>query len=433
MPQFPTTSLSYAPRAGFLSVFPAPLIMQRAPTTSDRALPGTIWVNQVSGSQAAYILIGIFGGNANWVSVEGGAGVFTSLTVTPGMVLINSDNNTGNDVTIETNGGANETIDIINNQGTQIPALEVAALVGGLELIGGAANIAAVNITASNAAGGISNTSGTGGFTVQTTGILGLTSTENANTAVQLIANGGTTERVTVQASQGTSANSVLVNSVAGGVTMNGVTNVTLSSIATNPLINIGNVVPTVARTTTIAGGTVASGIADTINIGTGGVNNGGASKVVNIANSAVTSGTQTVNIANGAVSGGQTQSVNICTGGGAGFSTVTIGGNATNTQILGQGVQVAGTALTINSGVGIGIFTGQTTAAGSSLTVTITNSVVTTNSGIIASVAVVGAEDAQMTVQKIRPLNGSFTVQMKNNGAAALASDLHVSFMVLS
>lgn len=65
-----------------LSAFPDPIIAQRAPTTSDKAVVGQIWVDQVG--QLSYIFIKNSAGNSVWVvqSNNGGAAVFTSLTVT---------------------------------------------------------------------------------------------------------------------------------------------------------------------------------------------------------------------------------------------------------------------------------------------------------------------------------------------------------------
>jgi len=64
-----------------LSAFPDPIVAQRAPTTADKAVVGQIWVDQVG--QLSYIFIKNSAGNSVWVvqSNNGGAAVFTSLTV----------------------------------------------------------------------------------------------------------------------------------------------------------------------------------------------------------------------------------------------------------------------------------------------------------------------------------------------------------------
>jgi len=77
------------------SVFPAPIIARRAPTTADTGYQiGTIWVEPKDSSgtavNAAWLLTSIINNSANWLSIQAGggsgAGVFTSLTVTPGPI-----------------------------------------------------------------------------------------------------------------------------------------------------------------------------------------------------------------------------------------------------------------------------------------------------------------------------------------------------------
>lgn len=79
---------------------PTPVIAKRNPTTSDFAFPTTIWTNITT--NALYILASVSNNQANWVLLEvgGGAGVFGSLTVTPGPISL-----TGT-TTINTAGGA---------------------------------------------------------------------------------------------------------------------------------------------------------------------------------------------------------------------------------------------------------------------------------------------------------------------------------------
>jgi hypothetical protein len=82
---------------------------------------------------------------------------------------------------------------------------------------------------------------------------------------------------------------------------------------------------------------------------------------------------------------------------------------------------------------MGVMTQTGLLTGAGASQVITITTTVVTVNSGILVSAANKGANDAQMTVTRVVPAAGSFTVTVKNNGAAALNGDLIISFMIIS
>ncbi len=91
-----------------------------------------------------------------------------------------------------------------------------------------------------------------------------------------------------------------------------------------------------------------------------------------------------------------------------------------------------AAAATTINANVGVSTHTGLITAAGATQVLTITNNVCTVGSAILCTLSSVGAEDALCTIEKVRPLAGSFTVAYQNNGAAALASDLILTFWIL-
>ena len=158
------------------------------------------------------------------------------------------------------------------------------------------------------------------------------------------------------------------------------------------------------------------------------------------------------ISIGNDAVS----QAVNVATAGAsfgadANAHTTTIGStNTTSTTTIQSGTggiglaaaglvsitaatdSQAGAAVTINANVGKGVFTGLTTAAGATQDFTITNSLVTAASGIIYSIANLGANDAQMQITRMIPGAGSFVVSVKNIGAAALNGDVIISFIVL-
>jgi hypothetical protein len=92
-----------------------------------------------------------------------------------------------------------------------------------------------------------------------------------------------------------------------------------------------------------------------------------------------------------------------------------------------------AGTAVTLNKRVGVATFTGLTTAAAASEALAITNSFVTAGSAIFVSCSNLGVNDAQMTVTRVKPEAGAFTVTVTNNGAAALDGDIIISFWVIN
>lgn len=87
----------------------------------------------------------------------------------------------------------------------------------------------------------------------------------------------------------------------------------------------------------------------------------------------------------------------------------------------------------TINVNVGVATFTGFTTAAAASQVFTITNAVCTAASAILVSVSNLGGNDAQMTVTRVTPGAGSFTVTTVNNGAAALNGDVIITFWIIA
>jgi hypothetical protein len=457
---------------GYVNVFPFPIVTNRAPVDGqDSGVNGQVWIDTVG--QDSYTMVDT--NTSTWINTGGGAGLFTDLDVDPGPVVINSTlttiTGTANvaDVIELTTGGAagvNSTITINNTTGTDAAAIGLFSDLGG--------------ISASAA------------------GIIEIASSLNGAGAVTIAADGGVTETVLITSNQGTSAGSITLGSLLGGIlleTAAAAKDVTLSSVlgsitlsagevaanaiaigaangsaqitagqavataiiieATNAaggvqikagsngiligtdgdtaILSMGDVIPTSARTTTLAGGTIGSAIADTVDIAPDGANFAGSSKVVNIATGALVLGTQTVNIASGNVTAAQTQAVNIGTG--TGTKTINLGNadGLTNIALNALETTAAGAVVVVNGRTGVGTLTGLTTAAGATETITITNSASTITSGIIVSAAVVGAEDAQMTVQKIRPNAGSITVLIKNNGAAALATDLIVSFMILS
>lgn len=74
---------------GTASIFPDPVVENRAPTTQDQSDIGRLWVYPAS--NAAYILTSITSGSSNWQLLEssGGVGNFTSLTVSPGPSTLN--------------------------------------------------------------------------------------------------------------------------------------------------------------------------------------------------------------------------------------------------------------------------------------------------------------------------------------------------------
>jgi len=125
-----------------LSAFPDPIVAQRAPTTSDKAVVGQIWVDQVA--EVSYIFIKNSAGNSVWVtqSNNGGAAVFASLSVVGNSTFTGNIVQSAGDVTIG-NDAAGQTI-----------------------LIGTGAAVKSVSIGSTNTTSGTSISGGTNGITL---------------------------------------------------------------------------------------------------------------------------------------------------------------------------------------------------------------------------------------------------------------------------
>ena len=95
--------------------------------------------------------------------------------------------------------------------------------------------------------------------------------------------------------------------------------------------------------------------------------------------------------------------------------------------------VTTAGAAGTLNTFMGVATQTGLTTASGATEVITITCNQIAITSGVFVSASNFGGNDAQMTVTRVIPAAGSFTVTLTNNGAAALNGDLVLTFWVVS
>lgn len=86
----PYLNVAYGLTEPLLNVFPSPIVSVRNPTTADKAQLGSAWVNK-SGNDA-WILTSIVANAATWTPIGGGAGSFTSLTVTPGNITATAGN-----------------------------------------------------------------------------------------------------------------------------------------------------------------------------------------------------------------------------------------------------------------------------------------------------------------------------------------------------
>jgi hypothetical protein len=167
--------------------FPDAIITQRAPTTSDRATIGTIWIDKLLND--VYIITSVSNGFSTWMNIAGGIANFDIVSATTGVVtpLLSKDTSglnivttTAGDITIQS--AANivlDAADYFTIDSTQTSSIVVTGAGQDLDLRsrGGSVVISsdevsdnAISLTTEAVAGGISFESGTGGIGILSTG-----------------------------------------------------------------------------------------------------------------------------------------------------------------------------------------------------------------------------------------------------------------------
>ena len=277
--------------------------------------------NQTSGTHVVNISTGTTAGGTKTVNI-GASGTAVNID---GTFLLNDS--------VNTNSGL--------NTGTSTGTVTIGNAAAGAIAVDTAAGISLDGATASN-------------FTVT-----------GATQDLTLSSVGGS---VNIGASEA-AADAIVLNAsdAAGGVQIQAGSNgILIGNEADCAVIDIGDVVPTSARTITIAGGAVGSAIADTLDLGPDGCTDAGGSKVVNLNSGALVDGTLTTNINSGNVTAG-THALNLSTG--TGTKTVNIGNAdvSTTSNVIGPvNINVSHNANTaINSGTSTGTLTLGNSAAG--------------------------------------------------------------------
>ncbi len=92
-----------------------------------------------------------------------------------------------------------------------------------------------------------------------------------------------------------------------------------------------------------------------------------------------------------------------------------------------------ANAAFTANSGTVACIISNLNTAPGAPGTITVTNTVIDVGSCVVVNFSIAGAEDATVTIKKIRITADTATISYTNEGAADIDSDVYMSLMVIS
>ncbi len=203
-----------------------------AATFTDLTTTGTISV-----SSAAAITIGTTG-----------AGIDLTLSSAAGRVIINGEEAAANAITLLSAAGGIDAdaalqINIASSQ-SAVDAIRIVASAGGIDIDAVGAAGEDINITNTGASVVISATESAadaivinatlGGIDILASGAsagedidiiatgssVNITSTENNAGAILITANGGTSERVTLISSQGTGADSINLESTAGGITL---------------------------------------------------------------------------------------------------------------------------------------------------------------------------------------------------------------------
>lgn len=273
-----------------------------------------------------------------------------SITDTNPIVLTSTDNAPGA-ISLITNGGVAETLALTAVQGTSTSAVNIVASVGGVTLQAGLAGADSISLLATDAAGGVEVTYGTGGMAI--TGLDGSFVVETGTGDIDIgvdafqhdIAIGNSTGTTSVDIEAGSGGLNIATAAVAQDVTIGNVTGTSSVNINTGSAgctitttdaifdvvtgagaINIG--ADAAAKTVTIGNATAAAAVA--IDSGTGGITltstdfitetAGAAFTVDAVGNLDLNSSAGIINIGNDAVA----QNINI--GIGAAARIVTIG-----------------------------------------------------------------------------------------------------------
>ena len=178
-------------------------------------------VNIASSQNAAdSIVITSSAGGIDILAAGATAGEDIDIIATGSSVNIESTEDAALAVYLHANGGVSETIRLRADQGTGAASIDILSDVGGVTITGGVASADAINIVASNAAGGIDIDAGTAGVIVDTTGGISLDSAAASNFtatgAFDLTLN-STAGSVIVSASED-AADAIQILSTAGGI-----------------------------------------------------------------------------------------------------------------------------------------------------------------------------------------------------------------------
>ena len=205
-PQFFNTA--YGITNALQNVFPAPVVANRAPLTSDTGYQvGTIWVYKAI--NAAWILTSVASASATWEAITGAGGAFTSLTVTPGPISL-----TGT-TTINTTGAATTSI------GSTTGASGITDLVGtgNYSLDGVGASTYTIGTSTTTGTIAIGGTAQTGAITLGSSSGTNIVNLGTGTGATTVNVATGATNAKAVNITTGAVANTVIIGSTTGAAT----------------------------------------------------------------------------------------------------------------------------------------------------------------------------------------------------------------------
>ena len=116
---------------------PFSIIANRAPTQQDKARIGTFWVYTAANN--VYVLSSVTGGNSNWLTLSnGGAGIFTSLTVNGPSTFVGNITQTAGVTSLlaTTTAGLTNNGNFVNNTGAVIINPSATAVTSSLTVFG---------------------------------------------------------------------------------------------------------------------------------------------------------------------------------------------------------------------------------------------------------------------------------------------------------
>ena len=304
--------VAYGLTQPLLAIFPAPIVANRAPLTSDFAQIGTLWINKSVNS--VFVLTSIVSNAAVWelLSTSGAGGFFSSLLVAPGPTVLDGQ--------FTVSSGAGNAVSIGNDSTDH--SVTIGNLTGSspLDLQGGSG-------------GAILETAVTGPISIGGTGMtaniqIGNSVSGQAVTIEGAVNTGAQSVNIASGASAANSTVNILSGNATAGVQTFNVLTGTQAGIAhiadggAANVVTIGSLtgIASLALRSGTAGTTLTTGVTGTISLGaatmTGAITVGQstAGQPINIG-AAANTGAQTISIGNAAS--------------GAGTNLITVGSTA--------------------------------------------------------------------------------------------------------